>query len=264
LGIPVLNLPDQILGVGAVIRIGNSSYSTYDSTNGIFLSPGFGSFITVDREFKSMLPKPYSNCEVDSNSPAYRANSKFYNLIGQSEYAYSQQLCFSQCLQDYFISKYKCAYPNMLSLFNVTQCDQSILDIITGNDTIFDDDYIRNTCTHMCPLECNQTLYKTSISSYQLNGNEFIFNITNNSNLALDFVNRTIDATTARESFVQVNIFYSSLSYTSTTESPQMDLVYLLASIGGNLGLFLGVSVFSLCEIVQVLIEIYFIVIKIK
>ena len=41
-----------------------------------------------------------------------------------------------------------------------------------------------------------------------------------------------------------------------------MNIVSLLASIGGNLSLFLGVSVFSLCEIIEVLIEIYFIVKK--
>ena len=75
----------------------------------------------------------------------------------------------------------------------------------------------------------------------------------------MDFVNRSIDANAARESIAYVNVFYSSLSYTSTTETPQVNFVSLLASIGGNLGLFLGVSVFSLCEIVEVVIEIYFI-----
>jgi hypothetical protein len=38
-----------------------------------------------------------------------------------------------------------------------------------------------------------------------------------------------------------------------------MDGVYLLGSIGGNLGLFLGISVFSICEVVQVVIEIIFV-----
>jgi hypothetical protein len=40
------------------------------------------------------------------------------------------------------------------------------------------------------------------------------------------------------------------------------DLVSLLASIGGNLGLFLGMSVFSLAEIVEVIIEIVFVLKK--
>jgi len=36
-----------------------------------------------------------------------------------------------------------------------------------------------------------------------------------------------------------------------------MDIASLVATVGGNLGLFLGVSVFRLCEIVEVLIEMY-------
>jgi len=71
-----------------------------------------------------------------------------------------------------------------------------------------------------------------------------------------------VDATTAKNSFVRANIFYNSLSYKETNELPQMDLVSLLGSIGGNLGLFLGVSVFSLAEIVEVLIEIYYVIKK--
>ena len=47
------------------------------------------------------------------------------------------------------------------------------------------------------------------------------------------------------------------MSYELSTESPKMDIVSMLASIGGNLGLFLGVSVFSLCELVEVVIEVY-------
>ena len=73
-----------------------------------------------------------------------------------------------------------------------------------------------------------------------------------------NFIKTTIDLAAVEKSIVSVKIFYDSLSYTNTTESPQMDVVSLVASVGGNSGLFLGVSVFSLCEIVEMLIEIYF------
>ena len=107
-------------------------------------------------------------------------------------------------------------------------------------------------------LEYNQTLLKSSISSVLLDGIRYLSQI-KNSNLSTDFIKRTIDAAIVRDSVVNVNIFYESLSYTETNESPQMNIVSLLGSIGGNLGLFFGVSVFSLCEIIEVLIEIYFI-----
>ena len=66
------------------------------------------------------------------------------------------------------------------------------------------------------------------------------------------------DLETVRKSFVSLNIFYGALSYEISTESPQTDFIWLFASIGGYLGLFLGVSVFSLFEPFIVLIDIAF------
>ncbi len=62
----------------------------------------------------------------------------------------------------------------------------------------------------------------------------------------------------AEKSFVYARIFYESQSYTLSTESPKLDLVCLLANIGGTLGLFLGVSALSACELIEVLIQIFF------
>ena len=250
----------KIKGFGALIRIGNSSYSSFYSDGGILVSSGFITRIAIDREFISILPKPYSNCEVDSNSPSFRSDSFLFNLIGRSDFAYTQQLCLVQCMQKHFIDKYECTYPNVISLFtNISTCNLDIVNSNTFSFENFDGNYINNICLPLCPLECNQTLYKTSISSYQFNGNvSLISMIKQNPNLASDFIRRTIDSTTTKESIVQVRIFYESLSFAFTTESPQMDLVSLLASLGGNVGLFLGASVFSLCELFEVIIEIIF------
>ena len=38
-----------------------------------------------------------------------------------------------------------------------------------------------------------------------------------------------------------------------------MDIAALLGNIGGNLGLFLGMSMLSVCEIIEILIEIFLI-----
>ena len=244
--------------LGTIIRIGNSSYMTDNSNNDIFLSPGFYGYVQLEREFRTMLPKPYSNCEIDSSSPMFRQDLDLFNLIGFSKYDYSQQLCLTQCLQKKFIEKYNCTSYSMLSLYNLTQCESEIEDLIWSLDDSFDGNFINKNCLPSCPLECNQTLFKTSISFSKFIGDNLTFNIINNPELASDFINRTIDANAARESFVAVSIYYNSLSYMETTEASNMNIASLLASIGGSLSLFLGVSVFSLCELVEVLIEIYF------
>ena len=72
-----------------------------------------------------------------------------------------------------------------------------------------------------------------------------------------DFSITALDANVARKSFVKFDIYYDSLSYELSSESPKMDVVSFLANVGGNLGLFLGVSVISICEVIEALIEIW-------
>ena len=114
-------------------------------------------------------------------------------------------------------------------------------------------DFISDNCISLCPLECNITQFETSVTSTKFLGDFYADYIKNNKNLSVDFDSKIIDAT---NSIVSINIFYDSLSYTLSTESPQMDLVSLLANIGGNLGLFLGESLLSFCELIEVAFEI--------
>ena len=248
-------------GFGIVIRLGNSSFQIYNLNSGIFIPPGFVTYISIRRDIESILPRPYSNCEIDANTPKYLDDMDLYNLISQSDYEYTQQLCFSQCLQKRNILKYNCTFPFFLSLYtNVRRCNQNVSNLILQLNS-FASNFI-SECSSSCPLECTQILFKTSSSSFQLNGNsEMIKTIRSNPNLASDFINRTLDSTMARESFAVINLFYDGLSYTLSRELPQMDLVSLLASIGGNLGLFLSISVYSICEMAGIAIEmIYYLI----
>ena len=127
--------------LGLFIFVGNSSYLSDLSANPIALAPGYHTFIDINREFKSILSKPYSDCEIDSSNSA-SCSSEFYNLLSHSDYTYSQQLCFSLCLQKYFINKYNCTYFHLLSLYSSSQCDSNINDMIYSNEKIFDSNYI--------------------------------------------------------------------------------------------------------------------------
>ncbi len=75
-------------------------------------------------------------------------------------------------------------------------------------------------------------------------------------------MNETIDMSNVRESVVSLNVYYNSLSYTLATESPKLDIISLLSNIGGSLGLFMGVSFLSLVEILVLLLDIAFFMLK--
>ena len=253
-----LNLFNDASGV--ILRIGNSSFLTDQNLDGLRIPSGFRTDVAINRAFNYIMPQPYSECLVDSSFRTY--DSEIFNLILNSAYQYSQKLCLEQCFQRESLRYCNCTAAVFVSLFqNTRQCD-NFEDIICGLKTFSEvylvNNFIRDHCLPLCPLECNNSIYTASLSLNVIYGNKYINYIMQNPNVLDDFKSKTIDADAAKQSVSYINIYYDSLSYKLSYESPQMSVVSLLASIGGNLSLFLGVSVFSLSELIEIFIEIYF------
>ena len=242
---------------GLVIRIENGSHLTDQNQNSLRVTPGLDTFIAISREIQTSLPRPYSNCDIYSDS-------KLFKAIHTSPYEYSKQFCFIQCMQKLVIEECNCTYSFLVSVFtNVAPCE-TIEKLNCSLSAYFRvymaGNYLQDTCLPQCPLECNSTKFSYELSFNELMGETYVDAIKENPNLSVDFLQRKVsDVTTARESVTSVKIFYERLSYKVSNESPQMDAVSLVANIGGNLGLFLGVSLFSLGEILTVLFELCFI-----
>ena len=155
-----------------------------------------------------------------------------------------------------------CLDSGFASLRNTSYCSnplQLYCQATSWSNVYFKNDYIQKSCIPQCPLECDIAQFTYMTSSNDLFPSGYMSYLKRNPNLSSDFINRSInDENVILKSIVKLNIFYNSLSYTSSTEAPQMDIVSLIASIGGNLGLFMGVCLFSLAEIITTFIEIYF------
>ena len=82
---------------GVIVRIGNNSFRSYERSGNIALSAGMRTYISVERSFKINMARPYSNCDLDNETPNNDFNSDLYNFLLTSDYQYSQQLCFTQC-----------------------------------------------------------------------------------------------------------------------------------------------------------------------
>ena len=93
------------------------------------------------------------------------------------------------------MKKNNCTDPSYLSLFNATFCNYAILydgarkGTCTGssNHNFLDSNFINKYCLPSCPLECDQQLFKTSISLNQLIGKNLVRLIKSNPNLNKDF-----------------------------------------------------------------------------
>ncbi len=244
-------------GYGLVVRIENVSHVIDYANDGIFIPSGLHTYLALNREFKTSLPKPYSECDnLNSND----FNTDLYKLILYSKYEYTQQFCLQQCLQELMINTCNCSNTALASIRNVSGCaSMSQINCILKKafyGIYLKNNYVVRVCLPQCPLECNSTKITYTPSSFQLIPYTYMNLLREKSLLRSDFLNRSLDDDSViLKSVAKLSIFYDSLSYTISIESPQMDIVSLVSQIGGNLGLFMGVCLFSLGEMVITLIE---------
>jgi len=256
-----LSYSNSILGgQGAMILIDNVTHLVDHIFDGIYVSAGMTTNVGMRREMNSILPRPYSGCIIDQGKNTVY-DSYLYNLIKNSPYDYTQSFCFQQCLQKLVIDKCNCHFSTYVSLIDSKICatpNQTMCAIGEYANAYGKNSYHVNNCLHQCPLECNSTKITYTTTSYELLGDVYVDLIQKNKNLSSDFHNKTITPEIAKKSVSRIFLYYDSLSYTQSDDAPQIDLITLIANVGGNLGLFLGVSLFSVWEIVITLLEIYF------
>jgi len=65
-----------------------------------------------------------------------------------------------------------------------------------------------------------------------------------------------------RQAYLGLDIFFPIKQYTEISETPKITFVDLVSSIGGALGVFLGLSVFSFIEISEIIIHVLYLLCK--
>jgi hypothetical protein len=136
--------------------------------------------------------------------------------------------------------------------FKLTSLNISSKDLISFYSTKVIN--IAKLCYQECPLECDSIDYQYSVSSVDMDIEQFLqYSLQSNGINLLDFLDNKY------ENFMFLKIYHNKASYTSINEIPKIEIVDLIANIGGNLGLFLGVSFLSFAEIFELIFEVFLI-----
>lgn len=109
---------------------------------------------------------------------------------------------------------------------------------------------------NQCPLECNTVSYylQTSRSRYPTTY------YTSYLQKHTDIVTRFPPGTTLNDNYIQkntlvMNIYYVDLSVSNVVEMPSITFDYLMGNVGGYLGLFVGMSLLSLVEFIEITVN---------
>ena len=182
-----------------------------------------------------------------------------FDLFLSKGHRYQQKDCLELCQQHFYIRNCNCTLTQYFSLF-----DEKICNTVEEWDCAFDvffnlinkPGFFELKCYTFCPLECNTTDFNAFITQNGFSKDLYIDVIQSKANFRSQYDNKTLDTSKVLKRLLRVNIFYDSLSYTQITESVSMNGVSLLAAIGGFMGMFLGMSLMTLVEILEIFLRI--------
>ena len=222
------------------------------------MNAGTTTNIVLHKSYVSKLADPYSDCTGnldDSNS----FDSDLYRHILKSKSSYRQKDCFDLCYQKKLLEICGC-YDAGVSRINPTDqpcfyknqtlCQYQVFTSYFNNG-------FQELCSKQCPLECYSTTYSYSLGTSLFPTLAYAHNLRKDPSLLSRFNNKTnLDIFTLRESVLSLNVYYDSFEVTNIEENAQMQSTDLVAGVGGTLGLFLGISLLSLFEFVEITLEI--------
>lgn len=127
------------------------------------------------------------------------------------------------------------------------------------------DEYVYNESqvTRECPLECSSYTYAFSMSYNEFPTKNLIRKSLKTRPdyfqrvFGRDPVNITTDLFKA--SFLSAFIYFDEFTITEITEKPAIDLTTLIANLGGTIGLFLGFSLMSAVEMLELSVLFFYV-----
>lgn len=227
---------------GAVVIIDDQETISIDKED-ILIEPRMLTNVLLQRTHTVNLPKPYNDCYDQDSTPT--------ELIKQMlllNMTYDRRNCFTLCRQKKLLEALGCYDVRYPRIYNATPCK----DIISFRrfDTI---DIDLNECMIQCPFECETKTYNWLITyadypSYRQ------FKLLNGSNYDLlekYFPNKTFTYQDLKMACTSFFIYFDPIAVTEISQSPSITLGDLISNIGGNLGLFIGLSLLSFFELFE-------------
>ena len=182
-------------------------------------------------------------------------------------YSYRQSDCFDSCFQRYVVQQCKCHdltaeyWPEL----NATACltyPQVLCDRMAYGSFFSQD--VNALCSAECPLECDSVEYSISTSFAEYPSSAYA-EVLKKNKIVQRFFNYDQSAITydaLKRRIASFNVYYDELSYIRYIELEKTNLVELISSIGGTLGLFLGMSFLSFIEFIDLIIRVIIVLAK--
>ena len=232
--------------------------------NGIKVATGLETYVGVSRTFKTKQPSPYSDC-IQSLEPFSNYSMTLFGYFAQFNITkYDQELCFSFCYQDLLLSQCGCCSQLTPNFENTTYCVyEADFECETNFTRMFVSSDTNKLCGYVCREQCESQkfTFTTHLARYPSQSYVNFLKLYDDKKEGRRWFPNTTDVNQlndfAEQSMLRLIVNYDSHSYTTITELPAISLDVLVSGIGGNLGLFLGISLLSIVELLEFALDLF-------
>ncbi|GBN21124.1 Acid-sensing ion channel 4 [Araneus ventricosus] len=205
---------------GAKLVVHHPEKAPSPEDDGLFVSPGFETSVSLKQTIDIRLPKPY------------RDHCMNYGLVANG-FAKSKNECIRKCIQTKSYEKCGCIDQSLGVMNHLKQCDfRNALESCCLDEVLDSMSFHGTLCN--CPLPCRSVYYNEKLSRALLIPKETEF--------------RGMET---KYGTVKLNVFYSSLERLTYEQQPKWEEPELLSYIGNELALWLGLSIIAVFEIFE-------------
>ena len=245
---------------GVYVFVQNATQDPFVIDSPLDFQVGMGANIVVNRLFSSQHQSPYSDCTVLedntlSDAGASLSDTELVNAVLNTSYDYSRLNCFSYCKQLLNVAHCGCLDMSVnYQIGNKSFClNERQLECLNAQTITF---YTRNNidaqCLPRCPLNCMQRLMSTAVVTYSYPSYSLKFLGSGLSTTYTNLTTKRLDYVAAN--IVEMSIYYDHLAFTQIKEEPKMTFDDMIGIFGGHMHLFLGMSLMSFVEIIELIV----------
>ncbi|XP_077992375.1 epithelial sodium channel subunit alpha-like [Glandiceps talaboti] len=232
---------------GIRVLIHSQDVMPFPEDNGFSISPGQETNVGIRKLSISRQPYPYGECK--DTETGINIFTEFFGVD------YSQQACEKDCYLQHVIDQCGCVdYRfNYHNTYNV--CRHGDATHATCIDRT-EDDYNSGKltpCSNFCTESCTETSYRTRVTSSLWPNKNYKPQIIQEVKQISSSLNTMVgmDSSFAENNLCKLNIYYEEFNFEAITESPKYEEEDLLSDLGGQLGLWIGMSFISVFEFLE-------------
>ena len=106
-----------------------------------------------------------------------------------------------------------------------------------------------------CRLPCNEIRFRKSASYSKWPSTRDLARQRVSLGLDMSLDERNLTEKFVRDNFIAINVFFGDMEYQKITEIPMYTLDKLIGEIGGQMGIWVGASIFSLLELIYLFVQ---------